>query len=186
MKNLFLHTRAINKIKGFSLDKWLKNLLTKLNVTFADDCCPCDSSYAPMQWNNQTEQLEYYDCDTKSWTYIDCPFIVVEDVIDGQTVVPIPPLLNGRYSFPGSGGAIIKFLGVDTNSAPLVINARSGYSGPGSINVIPNGTDPTYDGNIELLGLAPGDYDLVLNLSWDTGQGCTQTMDVTVLINVTA
>lgn len=47
----------------------LKQALKRLNVAWADECCPPEDR-SPVAFNKATETLEYFDQDTKEWTEV--------------------------------------------------------------------------------------------------------------------
>lgn len=55
-----------SEIGLISANKVFKEVLTDLNVTFEDPCCPTD--YAPVRYNKDLSQLEYLS-DAEAGTY---------------------------------------------------------------------------------------------------------------------
>lgn len=47
----------------FSLDKWLKKLLTRYGVAFSDSCCTQDPLNRPVRYNKTAAHLQYLDTD---------------------------------------------------------------------------------------------------------------------------
>ena len=59
----------VTKTTSFDLTRWLKKLLTYLNVQFYDKCCDSNSDYRPVRYNTNTNLVEYFD--GTDWTEID-------------------------------------------------------------------------------------------------------------------
>lgn len=47
----------------FSLDKWLKKLLSRYGVAFSDSCCTQDPTIRPTRYNKTAAHLQYLDTD---------------------------------------------------------------------------------------------------------------------------
>lgn len=63
-----------SEIGLISANKVFKEVLTDLNVTFEDPCCPTD--YAPVRYNKDTNELEYLsNAETGEYTTIVIPAV---------------------------------------------------------------------------------------------------------------
>lgn len=54
----------------FSLTKWLKKVLSQLNVAYTDDCCDADPNSAPIRFNPTTSKIQRYNATNDTWTDI--------------------------------------------------------------------------------------------------------------------
>lgn len=69
IKNGFISKTSaniLNQVGSTDLVHILKQMLTRLHVTFTDECCP-DTGFSPVRRNNTTNKLEYYDYATKEY-----------------------------------------------------------------------------------------------------------------------
>lgn len=72
MKDLFLPKGLLNEdkknsLQGYSIKKLFKNFLKFLHVPYVDDCCEGEHTNLPTAYNEDEEQLTYYNPDTKEW-----------------------------------------------------------------------------------------------------------------------
>lgn len=63
-----------NRTTGFDLKRWLKKLLTFLNVTFYDKCCDEGAVTLPVRANTTTGFLQVFD--GTAWVDTDVAFTV--------------------------------------------------------------------------------------------------------------
>jgi hypothetical protein len=75
MKQLFIKagiTSFLKKDKAakglFDMTKWFKKMLNKFNISFVDECCPCDETNLPVRYNKTEDEVQYFDCETQTWT----------------------------------------------------------------------------------------------------------------------
>lgn len=54
----------------FSLNKFIKKMLTLFHVSFVDDCCESSPTSAPMRYNITAGNMQYYNADTQAWVDI--------------------------------------------------------------------------------------------------------------------
>ena len=72
MKDLFLQKGLLTEdkksgLQGYSIKKLFKSFLKLLNVPHVDDCCEGEHTNLPTAYNEDEEQIQYYNPDTKEW-----------------------------------------------------------------------------------------------------------------------
>jgi len=74
MKDLFLQKGLLSKYKdklqGYSIKKLFKEFLQLLHVPNVDDCCEAGHNNLPTAYNEDEEQLQYYNPESKEWEEI--------------------------------------------------------------------------------------------------------------------
>lgn len=52
----------------FSLNKFVKRMLTRYNVPYVDTCCTIDPTNLPVRFNKTAGHIQYFDNVTQVWT----------------------------------------------------------------------------------------------------------------------
>lgn len=80
MTNYFIRAGLVEKLSnkdsesrtvGFDMMRWLKKMLTRLNVSTYDKCCDTTTTTRPVRWNTEDSIFEYFD----GTTWIDTGFV---------------------------------------------------------------------------------------------------------------
>jgi hypothetical protein len=96
---LFRKSNINSEVGGeLNITSWIKRLLSYLNITYADPCCPTD--FSPARYNNDTNELENYNQTTNSWESSTIPYLplVGGEMIDDASI----SWENGQYISKGS------------------------------------------------------------------------------------
>ena len=71
IKKGFVYKDSKSSDNGFDLQRWLKRILKRFNVTIFDPCCDTESNYVPMRFNLDTNKIEVIYPGSGEWTYLD-------------------------------------------------------------------------------------------------------------------
>lgn len=74
IKKGFVYKDSKSSDNGFDLLRWLKKMLTKLNVPFFDECCDAEKVLLPIRYNVTDNVLETIDPDTGEWVELPIGF----------------------------------------------------------------------------------------------------------------
>lgn len=74
IKKGFVYKDSKSSDNGFDLMRWLKKMLTKLNVPFFDECCDSEKVLLPIRYNVTDNVLETIDPDTGEWVELPIGF----------------------------------------------------------------------------------------------------------------
>ena len=59
---LFRKSETNNELKQeLNLNNWIKKFLAYFHIAFVDPCCPKDSTLLPTSYNEDTNELRYWD-----------------------------------------------------------------------------------------------------------------------------
>lgn len=54
----------------FSLNKFIKQMFTRYNVPFQDECCTADPVNQTVRYDSTAGHLQYFNTTTKVWTNV--------------------------------------------------------------------------------------------------------------------
>lgn len=153
--NLAKNVFKKNSLLGESMSKSVRTVLFDSHVPFIDDCCNiCQTDTLPIRYNKDTDDLEYYDCETKEWIIFnisstltaDLPLTITDNVIsipqsdtnnDGYLSTNDWDTFNNKWGPSGNTALGGDFLGT-LNAQPLTFktnNTTVGYiTGDGNFN----------------------------------------------------